>query len=461
MDILNKGIATSATQLSVLDNIITIERGTFRADNSHRINPDWRVSNPEGNELVLVLYESFEHYLKTRKNKPLKRISKAYRDAMSSVVASASHSMNRGYPVRYGRSSADSAAIRECIDYLAAEGLILSVKGRANQWQENTSWFVPTGDFMLELERSKIRIGLAKGTQYLILRNDKKESIPYKKNTRITQQLSRSVSAYNDTWLTHVVTLDGNHMVPFCVRMFNESFLYGGRFYRATHMTEPKKNRKRILIDGEETIEPDFKALHYSLLYAMEGIELTGDPYMLEGYGRDGRDTIKLVSLVLLNSENIAAFKRNVTKSGNPAVKATIAAYETEYADYLEKTRNGEAAKEPYKPMEHEGFICGKDEHGRPAYLPDNIKGADVLEAIINRHPLISHYFGAEKIGLKLQRMDSDIMAACLGALSSMDIPVLPVHDSIRCKVSDLEITARIMSKSYEKITGFRPQIDW
>lgn len=339
-------------------------------------------------------------------------------------------------PVLYSRSNAISKnrLISELVDFMAQEKMLHTVIGKANDFDENQSWFIPTEKFNLLAERERIRVAISKDDSFLVLRDKNKNDIPIKKtrsNRLALQTLSAPIVAYNHMWLSHSATLDGSELMPFMRRIFSRSLSLGGRWYGSSfsHLQLTKAERQRLLINDCLTIEPDYKALHYSLLYAWEGIELTSDPYKVEGYSRQ---TMKLASLVLLNSDNLGCFKANVTKSGNPENKALF-------------------KSEPNHPA-LKGFI--ED-------MPDGIDGADLLAAIKAKHAPIAHYFGSKDIGLKLQRLDSDILSSAVHSLAALNVPVLPVHDSIRCRVTDKTITINSMIEAYKTHTGFTPKIDF
>ena len=79
-------------------------------------------------------------------------------------------------------------------------------------------------------------------------------------------------------------------------------------------------------------------------------------------------------------------------------------------------------------------------------------KGGDYLQLILSRHKPIAHHFGTKNIGLRLQKMDSELIALVLDTLKT--IPCLPVHDSIRCKVSDMELVSNAMIDSFRELHG-------
>jgi hypothetical protein len=80
---------------------------------------------------------------------------------------------------------------------------------------------------------------------------------------------------------------------------------HGGRFYGGWWQNISKRDRRRLLIDGEATVELDFKSYHSRLCYHLEGRPLPGDadPYALPGLeGDEFRDLIKVGFNQLLNA---------------------------------------------------------------------------------------------------------------------------------------------------------------
>ena len=91
-------------------------------------------------------------------------------------------------------------------------------------------------------------------------------------------------------------------------RVFNrKSFKKGGRAYGALHQRIPKHMRPHIYINGERTTEVDYSGFHIRMLYHMEGIDYTEDPYIVCG-GKDFRETFKAVGLIAINANEKSAY---------------------------------------------------------------------------------------------------------------------------------------------------------
>ena len=215
----------------------------------------------------------------------------------------------------------------------------------------------------------------------------------------------------------------------------------GGRFY-GHYQQIPSEDRKRILIDGERTVELDYKAIHFALLYALEGLPVTTDPYVIDGHA-DIRSTFKAICLILVNVENVGSLKAAITVSGNAKIKQAAKEYKEKRHryDYLRALKL--KAKEPYKSEPVKNFIEN---------IPPQAKGEELLALLLEKHEPIAHRFNTKNIGLKLQKLDSELIANVLTKLDG--IPCLPVHDSIRCRLSDMGKVRRCMIDTFRELHG-------
>ena len=334
--------------------------------------------------------------------------------------------------------------LKVCCDYLADKNLIALLIGKANDRDKNASWCVPLMPLIAELHKNKARVLLRDNAHLAIVRDKDKNPISPFKNRNKSLKLARleaPVKRHHQTWLNHTATLAGNYLLPWSRRIFNLDMEHGGRFY-GNYQNLPSADRKRILIDGERTIEPDYRAIHFNILYALEGLQFVGDPYLIKDH-EHLRPVLKSICLHLVNIEHLSAFKACITKSGNPALQKLNSDYKARREAYERHRALGLKAIEPREPKALDGFIEG---------LPVGSKGDELLSLLLERHAPIAHHFGTEKIGLKLQRLDSEIMANALDRLQG--IPCLPVHDSIRCKVSDCGLVKSAMKSAFKDITG-------
>ena len=224
-----------------------------------------------------------------------------------------------------------------------------------------------------------------------------KEYIDYEE-THATAMWREQLKRFNDALsLTHLWVADAEdpsegrfmsgtstHYRTFC----RGSFECGGRLYSSSLQTLRKADRKRLYIDGERTIEPDFKGLHIAIAYAREGLEMIGDPYgFWEEVPQHPKD------------------KRRVNRTD----AKQLALYAIN-ADSRQKAST----------------VFG---HKIPAGLSRPTK-RKLWDAMLRTHGAIAHYFGSDS-GVYFQRFDSDIMLLTLSTLLDQGIVAVPIHDSV------------------------------
>ena len=167
-------------------------------------------------------------------------------------------------------------------------------------------------------------------------------------------------------------------------RVFNDTdFTLGGRFYGGWWQGIPSKFRERILINGKRTCEVDYSTYHPTMLYLQEKLTPPDDPYSAvvrrlacpnEELGRKG---IKQVFNAMLNAK--------------------------------------QPMSQPPKHFDPKKYGLGS--------------WKQASDAVLKEHKRIAHHFYSG-VGLKLQRLDSDIAEIIMLHFADMNIPVLPVHDS-------------------------------
>lgn len=197
--------------------------------------------------------------------------------------------------------------------------------------------------------------------------------------------------------------------------------------------------RSLIKIDKEGTVSLDFKAIHPAILLAWEGYSMRDhDPYpklknievdkkiinrfkkfySIESYD-PLRNIIKKLVLCLINADSVQA--------------AVGSCYEDLKNDNLKKGTH----------HEHTMRYVG---------LPE-INLHKVAEELLEHNHMIRKYFGVG-IGNKLQWKDSEIIMHCLKVLTEKNIPCIPIHDAVICKVSDKVVVEKVMTEGFLKVVG-------
>ena len=87
------------------------------------------------------------------------------------------------------------------------------------------------------------------------------------------------------------------------------------------------------------------------------------------------------------------------------------------------------------------------------------LKWAEVSEAVIAFHKPIAHHFYTG-VGLRLQRMDSDIAEKVLLHFAEKGIAVLPLHDSFLMHQGYETWLEPVMKTAFEEVVGASPKID-
>lgn len=182
-------------------------------------------------------------------------------------------------------------------------------------------------------------------------------------------------------------------------RVFNDgAWNRGGRFYGGWWQSLPKAKRKTIRIDGEPTVELDFKSFHPRLIYHLEGrpLEPDDDPYFLtDPHGVD-RDILKVTFNQLLA----------INGDGRP--------------------------KKPAKSS-----------------LPRNVSYKAVADALEQKHFLIASWL-RRGLSTRVQFFDSRIAAEVMKVFTQeFRRPVLPIHDSFIVAASDEARLGETMSLAY------------
>lgn len=188
----------------------------------------------------------------------------------------------------------------------------------------------------------------------------------------------------------------------------NDSFDSYGRIH-CPAQNYSKRERKTLLIDGEQTVEQDFRGMSPTLAYVLAGreagdkpLELDGDPYNMSPYTRS---QVKLAFQVCMN-----------TDSRRKALQAVSS------------------------------HVQGVDAGG-------------LINAVERHHWQISGLFYRGIWMSTLTILESDIMQQILQHCNGFSIPALPIHDSIVCKKSDGEMVQKFMKRRFEEKCGVSPEI--
>lgn len=203
------------------------------------------------------------------------------------------------------------------------------------------------------------------------------------------------------------------------------NFDCGGRLYSIVKrgigwQNLSQEERHTITINGESTVELDFKALHISMLYAIMGIQLQEDPYTY--FSSEMRPLYKTLMLRLLNAKSINGTLQSIERTlWTLQRKPFILSKEMKFLNAVEK----------FKP-----------------------NWRRLIDELMDHHKPIQRYFGSD-CGIYLQRLDGEMMLRILSTLTTEGIPALPVHDSVIVPRRTQNRAAEVMVEVYRRYMGF------
>jgi hypothetical protein len=183
-------------------------------------------------------------------------------------------------------------------------------------------------------------------------------------------------------------------------RVFNNgSFGLGGRFYGGWWQSVPRDLRPYMRINGKPTVEIDYSSIHPRMLYAMEGLEPPEDPYNI-GLDPRFRDAVKQTFNAMINAPS---------KRINPVSSFDADAIGMSWTEFRKTVQR--------------------------AFSP------------------IAKHFGTGE-GIRLQKVDSDILEKVLLHFAEDGIPCLPIHDSVIMHHGHADELEDVMRQAFEEVTG-------
>jgi hypothetical protein len=325
-----------------------------------------------------------------------------------------SYSRRRGFyseGKRYRGTSYTYASVIATVAELERSGCIVDCRvPQGNRgWQSS---FVATDKLVHVWGSTSAHLNYADG-EIIRLKNTDGELIDYLDSPN-TRRLRRQLAAINKPlaslhielpdveWRGRHMLIDNSYILPVPGHGLHRIFSRGswslhGRAY-GWFQSIPKTARLSLTINGEPVAEADYGSLHASILYNEAGIPFVGDAYDIDGFNRA---EIKLGFNIAINARN---------------ERAAISAL----ANHL-----GE-------PRRH----C-----------------ANVIAAIKHRHKPVERHFWSDA-GVRLMRIDSELILSAVKAMNDMGDPALPIHDALIVPARYAEQAASAMFESFERIVG-------
>jgi len=242
-----------------------------------------------------------------------------------------------------------------------------------------------------------------------------------------SEQLIKDISDFNSH---KIFTPDSRPVHTRMYRVFNGGWKRNGRLFvdmlsvdhpdmTENYQTIPKKERRRLSICGESTIELDYFACQPSLLYAKEGIEYTKDPYL-----EIVEDNV-LLRKIAKKAIHICLFSQD-KKTMRSAIQLLINTLPFKSKQILEDQKI--------------------------------ITATDFINKISLVHKPISRYFGKD-VSMKLCFVESEIILDVAVVLLKNEVNFMMVHDSIIIPKDYSDFTEKTMHEVYKNHVGVRTKI--
>ena len=345
-----------------------------------------------------------------------------------------------GVAVYYSRDAAHYARVRQSapstytlrnmravVQELEQTGLVRHIRTRpsAHATRRSTVVLVPAHAEYGVASMSDLRFSMPNP---VILKNAHGQHVPYR-DSKSLRSIRTDVLEQNEMLRGLKITLEGpvwerdhvglyrvggkvdpvrlvNPMFTDLYRVFNNGdWAQGGRWYGGWWQQLPRSSRAHLLIDGRPVCEEDYTACHLRLMCAIARVPVPkNDPYRISAIDEAMQDPAaarrltKIAFQILVNAETSAA-----------AHKA----------------------------------IGGEISDG------DEITAGVVVKAIKAQFKAFAPLWHTG-LGLRLQRLDSDIAADVMRQLRTQSIPVLSVHDSFIVPVGNRQELLAAMDRAFQ-----------
>ncbi|SVD11037.1 uncharacterized protein METZ01_LOCUS363891, partial [marine metagenome] len=193
----------------------------------------------------------------------------------------------------------------------------------------------------------------------------------------------------------------------------NGEFLFGGRM-APPWVNLPQEARKRIIINGEQTVEVDRPASHINAMYEV----ITGKPYQ-HGYPYDLSVDGRVVPKHIV--KHLSAFMQGSRSPSGTAIRV-----------------GNHYKREASKPGASAQDIDNHDEWLR---FKKKVSSSVIINMFLQKHLLVKDsYHRGKQYGDMIQCWESDIVFEVVVELVKRGIPVLTVYDSFIVQLSYLSV---------------------
>lgn len=357
---------------------------------------------------------------------------------------------------RYNPNHISRDILVKIVDSIYGKDFILHKKGYYNSFtkQGRVSRMKATEDLERLFDSYDLDLSMIRShpnREPLILKGSKDEKTGYADlekydDTEKTIEIREVLNNYNNLLSkSQIGVLEGKEIIKkdgtkpnlydkFVKRIFNNNnFGLGGRFYCGWWQNVKSSQRDFISIDGKETVELDYSAIHIYIAASLEGDEVGEYPYQ-----------INIENIPEINQDIDAKTIKKLAKS------ATLIAL------------NCNNKEQSYKAIRMEYFSeLGYDK--TQEIFPNKTKNKiieSIIAEVIKINPFIEKYISSGK-GLELQYKDSQIAEYIIKKFTDMGKVVLCYHDGFRVKAEDESLLKQTMLEAYIKIIkGTPPKVE-
>lgn len=410
------------------------------ADHSWAFEPYLVASNPDAQNLIDLLMDDVcaEWTSSFPKREPSPNTQQKFIDCGSTILANLMRAKCNKWPTTIGMYRSKDALDRErryrptymttdrfrtVQDWLCKLGYIEMVKRGFNlPGHSQTSRFSLTEQGAQELQTEDWKFSdfqVDKGKETIRLKDMKDRLCGYEDTPEIDAMRARldEINAKLDATdidTTRPLTVHdkgpeykGRKVSLY--RVFNRgTFDHGGRFYGGWWQNIKKHARPAITIDGQHTVEADFRGFNPAVLLAEAGHPIPDDPYA-------------------------AIVGTDAPKALRDHAKATLAALLNSKTGTTEEPRDFDSAK---WGMTAEDFR------------------AKVLDAF----PMVPAMLGTDK-GLTLQRLESDLAEAIMLHFVRQGHAILPIHDAFIVQAPLGKELVQVMKDTFKARLGQAPHV--
>jgi hypothetical protein len=340
------------------------------------------------------------------------------------------------------------ASVLRLVDMLISELLVLPFTGNVLYGERVMSMIVISPDLYEILQitnKEETKVKTVRGSSVVIRDNENNEivlsSLPVE-TVRVLDEGVSIVDSLNNHFKTRLVTING-YTIPevffrrihredmeICSRLFDDGSIQG----------KSKVLRSLIKIDNENTVSLDFKSIHPAILLFNEGVSLSEhDPYP-SNVGID------------IDKELISEFKEFYSLEEYKPIRTLVKKL---LLCLINAESKQDAVGACYKALQRDNLKRGTYHEHRMDFvgIPNPIDLHTLADVLIIHNKPIAHYLGCGE-GIKLQKVDSDIIMRCIDILISENIAIIPIHDALICKESTKERVEQVMAESFVSIVG-------